>query len=100
MSRNTFWMTAAERNDYDAELAAIDLLVKGPTTLRETNQLQAGDRVRLIGGLIRTVASVKANGTFNYRNQPIFDVIYREPASAQWSDGNSAIAESIWEVQS
>lgn len=60
--------------------------------------LKPGDRVRLPGGLIRTVDHVAESEFRNYRNEPIVYVIYAEGRTPEWSHGNSAIWSSEWEV--
>lgn len=59
---------------------------------KRTDELVLGDLVRLPGGLIRTVDVVKDSGYVNYRNEPIFAVMYCEGRTAEWSEGNSSIA--------
>lgn len=68
---------------------------------KTTAELLPGDRVVLPGGLVRTVDRVVPNGWLNYRNEPIYNVMYREPAiPGVWSDGNSGIGASLWLVAS
>lgn len=64
-----------------------------------TDQLEAGHRVRLPFGLVRTVMDVVDSGYVNYRDEPILTVRYQEGLTPEWSGGNTAIAESTWEVR-
>ena len=54
--------------------------------------------VQLYNGLRRTVASVSDSGYVNYRDEPILTVRYREPASVEWSGGNTGHASGLWQV--
>ncbi len=65
---------------------------------KTTSELNQGDRVRLVSGLVRTVDRVERTGFVNYRNEPILAVLYAEGRTDQWSGGNSAVASSEWDV--
>lgn len=67
---------------------------------KRTDQLMPGDRVRLPGGLVRTVKYVGTSNFVAARNQPILYVIYREGRTPEWSAGNSSIRFNTWEVES
>lgn len=66
---------------------------------RRTDQLAHGDRVRLPGRLVRTVDHVRPLGYDNYRGDPILGVYYLEGKTPEWSEGNSAIPETLWDVE-
>lgn len=62
-----------------------------------TDELKAGDRVLLPGGIVRTVDRVVESGWLNAKNEPILSVMYREPGvPGVWSEGNSGCARSLW----
>lgn len=63
---------------------------------RATTDLRPGDRVRLSGGIVRTVARIEPAGYVNYRNEELLAVYYREGHTAEWSGGNSAARGSLW----
>jgi hypothetical protein len=63
-----------------------------------TDQLKPGDRVRLPGELVRTVKEVKVSEFLNRNNKPILYVMYLEGRTPEWSEGNSAIFSSEWEI--
>lgn len=65
---------------------------------KRTDELQPGDRVLIGSRLVRTVDRVVPNGYVNYRNEPLSNVMYREPASDVWGPGNSDAPGSIWNL--
>lgn len=65
---------------------------------KTTLELEPGDRVQLPAGIVRTVAKVEPNGWLNYRNRPLFDVLYLEGRTPEWGHGNSASEASTWTV--
>lgn len=65
---------------------------------KRTDELKVGDRVRLPGGLVRTVDCVTESEWLNYRNERILYVMYREGRTTEWSEGNSGIASSLWKI--
>jgi hypothetical protein len=67
--------------------------------VKHTLELAPGDRLRLPGGVVRTVMDVRDSEWVNYRNQPIFYVLYVEGRTEEWSEGNSGIAATQWELK-
>jgi hypothetical protein len=69
------------------------------TTETRTDQLQPGMRVQLpCRGVIRTVDRITESDWLNRNDEPIFYVMYREGRTPEWSDGNSGIASTTWQV--
>lgn len=64
-----------------------------------TDQLEAGHRVRLPFGLLRTVLEVVPSPYVNYRDETIFNVLYAEGQTPEWGHGNSGTASSLWTVE-
>lgn len=71
------------------------------TAQKRTDELTAGDRVVLNRGrIVRTVKTARPNGYVNYRNEPLWNVMYTEPATpGVWSDGNSSNQSGMWTVE-
>jgi hypothetical protein len=69
-------------------------------TRKRTDQLQAGDKVLLVGRHVRTVERVVETQWLNHRNQPILAVLYSEGTTDEWSDGNTGAPGTEWEVVS
>lgn len=67
---------------------------------KATLELQAGDRVLLPGGLVRTVAEVVDAGYLGRRGDSLLAVKYREGSTSEWSGGNLAASDSRWELAS
>jgi hypothetical protein len=65
---------------------------------KRTDELKPGDVVRVNSYIVRTVDRVVPTGYISYSNEQIHNVMYRETASDEWSDGNSAAPSSVWEV--
>jgi hypothetical protein len=63
-----------------------------------TSELLPGDRVKLPSGIVRTVREVKESEFLNRNNKPILYVMYAEGRTPEWSEGNSGIAISRWEL--
>ena len=65
-------------------------------TQKHYDELKPGDRIALpLRGLIRTVASIGPNGTFNRRNEPLWTVLYAEGRTDEWSAGNSGLPSHL-----
>lgn len=63
---------------------------------KTTAELVAGDRLLINGRLVRTVARVERSAFVNYRDEPIFYVMYAEGDTPEWSGGNSGIGSTGW----
>lgn len=61
-----------------------------------TTELQAGDRVRLPGGLIRTISEIEPTNLVGTYGDPLYFVAYAEGRTKEWGPGNSATAKSDW----
>lgn len=61
-----------------------------------THELQRGWRVKLPGGIVRTVEVVSESPWINERHERLYVVVYEEPASSEWGPGNTALAETVW----
>ena len=59
--------------------------------MKRTDQLKPGERVMVNGHYLRHARSATESSWVNFRNQTIFN---------DWSDGNSGIAFSEWEMAS
>jgi len=72
-------------------------------TTKTTLDLQPGDVV-LIGWPVaktrRTVARVVPNGYVNHRDEPLYNVLYAEGDTPEWSGGNSSNGSGTWQVAS
>lgn len=67
---------------------------------RRTDQLTRGDRVHLpMRGIVRTVDTITPAGYDNHEGDPIYTVRYQEGRTPEWSEGNTAIAETLWQVE-
>lgn len=68
-------------------------------TEKTTLELQPGDRVAIGNGrVVRTVASVAPSGYVNRRNRPLYNVLWREGSTPEWSGGNSGTGDYLWRV--
>lgn len=67
-------------------------------TAVRTDALRPGDRVATFhgSGVVRTVARVVPSGWLNSGGLPIFYVLYAEEHTAEWGEGNSALAATLW----
>ena len=63
-----------------------------------TAELQAGDRVRLPGGHVRTIAEVTPTNLIGTYGDPIYFVSYVEGRTKEWGPANSAIAKTEWQT--
>lgn len=62
----------------------------------KTTELQAGDRVRLPGGLVRTVSEVQSTNLVGTYGNPLFYVAYAEGRTKEWGPANSAADTTDW----
>lgn len=65
---------------------------------KRTDELQAGDRVRLPGGRARTVSTISPSGYVNRNDEPILTVYYAEGATGEWGEGNTGAPGSPWKI--
>lgn len=65
---------------------------------KTTLQLAPGDRVLLVGRHVRTVETVEPGPFVNQWGAPIFNVLWAEGSTSEWSAGNSGAAETVWTV--
>lgn len=67
---------------------------------KRTDELMCGDRVRIgdKNPILRTVDMVQPNGLRNDHGEPLWNVMYREGATPEWGRGNSATADTKWDV--
>lgn len=65
---------------------------------KRTSELQRGDRVVVFGRLVRTVERVTPAGYVGMTGRPVFHVYYQEGRTPEWSNANSAIATTEWEL--
>lgn len=61
-------------------------------------ELQTGDRVRLPGGVVRTVAEVQRTNLIGAYGAPLYFVAYAEGRTKEWGPANSAVETSEWSL--
>ena len=63
-----------------------------------TDQLHPGMQVILPGNIVREVDRIVESDWLNRDDLPIYYVYWTEGRTPEWSEGNSGIASTLWNV--